>query len=320
MPARTLAALADLAIPDAIGNGRKTPAEVAAAIGGHEPWVLRLMRAAASVGVLRSHDDGSFENTPLGDALRSDTPNSVRALGVLVNQPFHFMAWGDLADGIRAGEVPFERVHGCTFFEYLREHSDANAKFAAWMTQASAAANTAILGAYDFSTARTVVDVGGGQGSLLAAVLTAAPQASGILYDLPEVLSDTSPIDAAGVRDRCEVVGGDFFTSVPAGDVLTLKTILHDWDDDACVTILRRCREATGDDRTARLLIVEMVLPDDGSPHPGFFMDINMMVLNHGGRERTRAEYGELLDRAGFRLNRSVPTLGPASIIEAFPV
>lgn len=319
MPARTLAALADLGIPDAIGDGAKTPAEVAAAIGAHEPWVLRLMRAVASIGVLRARDDGSFENTPLGDALRSDTPNSVRALGVLAGQPFHFMGWGDLADGVRTGEVPFERVHGRPFFDYLREHPDANAKFAAWMTQASAAANAAILGTYDFSTARTVVDVGGGQGALLAAVLTAAPQARGILYDLPEVLADTSPLDATGVRDRCEVVGGDFFASVPAGDVLTLKTVLHDWDDDDCVTILRRCREATGDDPAARLLVIEMVLPDDGSPHPGFFMDINMMVLNHGGRERKTSEYAELLDRAGFRLHRTLPTLGPASIVEALP-
>ncbi|MDP3972799.1 MAG: methyltransferase [Candidatus Nanopelagicales bacterium] len=321
IPSRILATLAQLSIPDAIGDGAKTASDVASAIGAHEPWVLRLMRAGASLGVLRVRDDGSFENTPLGNALRSDTEVSVRALGVLINEPFHFMAWGDLPAGVRAGEVPFERVHGQTFFEYLNAHPEANAKFGAWMTQTSAVTTAAILGSYDFSQARTIIDVGGGQGALLASVLRAEPHARGILYDTPDVVLDTTPLDVAGVRDRCESVGGDFLKSVPAGgDLLMLKTVLHDWDDDVCVAILRRCRESVGDNLGARLLILEAVLPDDCSPHPGFMMDINMMVLNHGGRERTSFEYGALLAEADFQMQRTIPTPSLISIVEATAV
>ncbi|MCC7076946.1 MAG: hypothetical protein IT198_07460 [Acidimicrobiia bacterium] len=319
MPSRTLGAVAQLAIPDVIGNDARNPAEVAEAIGAFEPWVRRIMRAAASLGVLQERGDGSFENTPLGDALRSDTPGSVRALGVLANEPFHFMAWGGLAAGVRTGEVPFEHVHGTTFFDYLRDNPDANEKFAAWMTQTSKLANEAIVASYDFSTANTIIDVGGGQGALLAAVLARAPQAKGILFDTPEVVADTSPLEGACVQDRCAVVGGDFFESVPSGgDLLMLRTVLHDWDDDDCVRILCRCREAAGPGTS--LLILEMVLPGECSPHPGFIMDINMLVLNHGGRERTAAEYGDLLARAGYRMEGTTPTPSPMSIVEATAV
>ena len=320
LPARILSALAELAIPDVIGDGAKSAQEVALALAAHEPWVLRLMRAAASLGVLRARDDGTFENTLLGSALRSDTPMSVRALGVLVNEPFHYMAWGELARGVRTGEVPFERAHGRTFFEHLRQHPAANASFAAWMTQTSAVVTAAVLASYDFSNARTIVDVGGGQGALLGAVLGVAPRARGILYDTPDVVRDTAPLDVLGVRDRCEVIGGDFFESVPAGgDLLMLKTVLHDWDDDACVAILRRCRESVGDTAGARLLILESVLPADCSPHPGFGMDINMLVLNHGGRERTGPEFAGLLAEAGFHAERTITIPGPLSIVEATP-
>lgn len=327
MPSRVLCAVAELGIPDVIGAGSKSAGEVASAIGGHEPWVLRLLNAAASLGVFAFNSggdgdgqgEGRFSNTPLGDALRSDNPTSVRALGVVANQPWHFGAWGDLVGGVRSGEVPFERVHGTTFFEYLRANPDANEKFSAWMTQTSNVANTAILALYDFSTARTIVDVGGGQGALLAAVLSQAPQARGILYDMPEVVADPSPLEAASVLDRCEIVGGDFFESVPGGgDVIMLKTVLHDWDDEDCVRILGRCREAV--EAGSKLLVIEMVLPDDLSPHPGFMMDINMMVLNHGGRERTSAEYGALLEEAGYTQERTIPTPSPASIVEAIAV
>lgn len=317
IPARVVATVAQLGVPDGLGGGARTASEVAVSLGAHEPWVLRLLRAASSLGVLRATSDGRFENTPLGDALRSDTPNSVRALGVLVNQPFHSSGWIELAEGIRTGEVPFERVYRTTFFDHLRQDDDANAKFAAWMTQTSAVANNAILANYDFSEAHVVMDVGGGQGALLAAVLGAAPQARGVLFDTPEVVRDTTPLDSDELRHRCEAVGGSFFEPIPGGaDLIMLKTVLHDWDDDACLAILRRCRESVGDGQ-ARLLIIEMVLPDDCSPHPGFMMDINMMVLNHGGRERTSSEYGALLAEAGFEARRVIPTAGPMSIVEA---
>ncbi|MBI4884282.1 MAG: hypothetical protein HY826_09550 [Actinobacteria bacterium] len=319
LPSRVLATLSELAIPDALGAQARSAAEVAEAIGAYEPWVGRLMRAAASLGVLRVLDDGRFQNTPLGDALRSDTPNSVRSLGVLVNQPFHFLGWIELAAGIRSGEVPFERVHGRTFFEHLGQDADANAKFAAWMTQTSIASNSAIVAAYDFTGARVIMDVGGGQGALLAATLGVAPRATGVLFDTPEVVTDVSALASAGVEERCRVVGGDFFDSVPSGaDLIMLKTVIHDWDDGDSARILRRCRECIADAQT-RLLIIEMVLPDEPSPHPGFLMDINMMVLNHGGRERTQSEYVSLLADADFSFTRLVKTAGPLSIIEAAP-
>lgn len=321
MPSRILAGIAQLGIPDAIGDGTSTAAEVAVAIDAYEPWVLRMLRAGTSLGVFAVDTERRFANTAMGDALRSDAPTSVRALGVLVGEPFHVGAWSGLADGVRSGEVPFERVHGEQFFDYLRRHADANAKFAAWMTQTTAAANEAILGAYDFSDAGTVLDVGGGQGGLLGAILAAAPHARGILFDLPEVVGDTTPLASAGVGDRCEVVGGDFFQAVPRGaDVVTIKTVLHDWDDDACRTVLANCRAALGGAGSARLLIIESVLPDDCSPHPGFMMDINMMVLNHGGRERTASEYGAMLTDSGFEMRRVIPTMGPLSLVEAVTV
>lgn len=321
LPSRVLAAVAQLGIPDALGSEALTPMEVAGKLDAYEPWVRRLMRATASLGVFRADPDGRFANTPLGDALRSDTPNSVRALGVLVNQPFHFMGWTQLADGVRTGQVPFERVHGQTFFDHLCDTPADNATFAAWMTQTSNAANSAILAAYDFTQAHTVMDVGGGQGALLAAVLKHAPQAHGILFDTPEVVGATTPLDNDGLRSRSRVVGGNFFESVPGGaDLLMLKTVLHDWDDDDCSAILRRCRESVGVDGSAKLLIIESVLPDECLPHPGFMMDINMMVLNHGGRERTRSEYEALLSGAGFQLQQIFPTQSPMSIVEAVAV
>jgi len=321
MPARVVMGLAQLGIPDVIGRGRLSAAEVAEGIDGYEPWVLRMLRAGASLGLFDLDAEDRFANTAMGDALRSDTPTSVRALGVLTGEPFHFLAWGDLANGVRSGEVPFERVHGEQFFDYLRRNPEANAKFAAWMTQSTAVANDAIVGAYDFSDAATVLDVGGGQGGLLAAILGASPQTRGILFDLPEVLEDTSPLESAGVTDRCEVVGGDFFQAVPSGGaVVTVKQVLHDWDDEACRSILRNCRAALEGDGAARLLLIESVLPDDCSAHPGFMMDINMMVLNHGGRERTGSEYGAMLADSGFELRRVIQTMGPLSIVEAVAV
>lgn len=215
------------------------------------------------------------------------------------------------------GEPGFTSVHGMDFFDYLTQHPEAGVWFDRGLANFATTENTAIVSCYDFGQHHRAVDVGGGQGGFLAEVLQAFPSVTGVLYDRPQVIQEPAYLTAAGLLNRCEVVGGDFLQSVPrGGDVYVLKRILHDWGDERSIQILCRCREAMRDD--ARLLIVDAVVPPGNNPHPSKIMDMLMMVLVEG-QERTEQEFGELFRQAGFTLTRVIPTPSVLVIVEGVP-
>lgn len=309
---------AKLGIADLLVDGPVSCDDLATATRTHAPSLQRTLRALASVGVFSEVAPGHFALTPLATLLRSATPDSMRALAIMYGEE-QYRAWGDFLHSVRTGEPAFEHQFGMGIFEYYAQNPEASAVFNEAMTGWTAQLAGAVADSYDFSPFGTVVDVGGNQGTLLTAILRSQPRVRGILFDLPHVVADAEePLTAAGVADRCARVGGDFFEAVPAGgDAYVLASILHDWDDDRCVAILRRCREVMPDH--GKLLVVELVLPEADEPFFGKWVDLHMLVMA-SGRERTDAEYGTLFRAAGFELARVVPTPAGASIVEGVPV
>ncbi len=306
---------AKLGIADHLMDGPRTSEELAAACQAHAPSLYRLLRGLASVGVFTEVDAGRFALTPTAEWLRTDHPDSMRALAIMYGEE-QYQAWGGLLASIQTGAPAFDRRFGASYFHYLAEHPEPAATFNAAMTGWSAQVARAVVEAYDFSACATVVDVGGGHGTLLAAILTANPHLRGILVDLPHVAaSATAFLGAAGVADRCQIIAGDFFEALPSGgDAYILAQILHDWDDERSFTILQNCRSAMAP--AGRILIVELVIPPGNEPSLGKLLDLHMLVLLTG-RERTEVEYRDLLAAAGFRLTRIIPTSSGASIVEA---
>jgi hypothetical protein len=319
--AQAISVAARLGIPDALGDAASSSAELARAVGAHAPTLYRLLRALADYGIVTESERDSFVLTPMGSLLRSDVPGSMRGWAVMVGMPFHRAAWTGLYEAVRTGEPAFARVHGVDLFGYLASDPDDAAVFDAAMESVSSNFLVSVLDAYDVTRFPVIVDVGGGTGTFLAAALTVSPQSRGILFDTPQVLRKAPPVlGAAGVAHRCELVPGDFFTSVPAaGDLYVLSNIVHDWDDDAAVRILRRCREAMN--ANSRLLLVELVLPDDLAPSPAKLYDLEMLALTPNGRHRTGDEYRALAEQADLQVTTVAPaTLGsPASFVEAQP-
>jgi O-methyltransferase domain/Dimerisation domain len=314
-----LHAAVQLGIADELTDGPRSADEVARRVGTHPEATYRLMRTLASRSVFKLRRDGRFELTRLGRALRSDDPESMAPMLTFVGSRQHWEHWGHLLHSVRTGRTAVEGLRGAEIFDYLDTDPEFAEVFNDAMTGASRAVLENAVPAYDFSDCRLIVDVGGGQGGLLAAVLNRAPQAGGVLFDRPSVVASAESVLApAGVWDRCAAVGGSFFESVPAGgDTYLLKAIVHDWDDPQAVAILRNVRAAIADG--GRVLLWEMVLPDGAPNNLGFLLDLEMLV-SAGGRERTAAQYAGLLSDAGFRLTRVVPTASPLSIIEAVPV
>ncbi|BBX14521.1 MULTISPECIES: acetylserotonin O-methyltransferase [Mycobacteriaceae] len=308
-----------LGIPDALRTGPLTADETARRVGTDPAATYRLMRALASQSVLKLRRDGRFALTRIGRALVSDDPASVAPMIAFIGDPAHREHWSHLEHSVRTGETAVDKVRGMSFFSYLDTEPELAQVFNNAMTGASAVAIESAVPAYDFSASKLIVDVGGGHGALLAAVLRAAPGARGVLFDQPAVVAGAeATLAAAGVTSRCDVAGGSFFESVPAGgDTYLLKTVIHDWDDERSCAILRNVRSAIAPDGT--LLLLEMVLPEGAPAHLGLLLDLEMLAAA-GGLERTRREYAELLSRAGFRLQRVVPTASPMSIIVAAPV
>jgi hypothetical protein len=303
-----------LGIADHLKNGAQTCAQLARSTSTPPRALYRLLRALASIGVFVEEEGGRFALTPLAETLRSDDPDSLRPLLLLIGEEFHWGPWSHLLYSVTTGESAFEHVHDQRFFEYLAGDREAGANFAAWMTRATELQIPAILAAYDFSGAQTIVDVGGGQGRLLSAILNSAPNATGVLFDRPEIV-DLALIASAGLADRCTLARGSFFESVPrGGDLYVLKTVLHDWGDEQCAKILGNCRAALSPG--ARILVIEMIVPPGNEPHPSKFMDLNMLVLNQGGMERTAGEFETLFHAAGLEISRVLPTRSPLSLIE----
>jgi O-methyltransferase/methyltransferase family protein len=302
---------ATLGIADLLRDGPRDSDALAAQTATHAPSLHRVLRALASVGVLHEDDDGRFALTPIGDCLRSDAPEPVGGWAAFVGRPYHWQAWGALLHGVQTGENAFRSVHGADVWAYRAEHPEEGAIFDAAMTAIMLRANGHLLAAYDFGRFARVVDVGGGRGAFLSAILEANPGMRGVLFDQPQV------VEGADVGERCEVVGGSFFEAVPEGaDAYVLKAVLHDWEDDDALRILRSCRAAMAP--AAVLLVVER---DLGAPneHPDAKLsDLNMMV-GAGGRERTRDEFATLLAAGGFELASTTPTAIGLSVFEAHP-
>ncbi len=316
--AKAIHAAAVLGVADHLEGGPKTADELAKLTGAHGPSLYRLLRAVASVGIFEEDDRGRFAQTPLGAILRSGVPGSLRDTAISMLDPGHERCWSDILHSLRTGEVACEHVLGTNIWDYYGHHPEEQRAFNGAMTGLSQMVGGAVIEAYDFAPFGTVVDVAGGQGTLLALILRASPKARGVLFDAPDVVEGAGPtLEAAGVSGRVERVGGDFFESVPAGgDLYTLKWIVHDWDDARSVAILKNCRRAMGPG--ARLLLLEAVIPPGNAPMLGKFLDLNMMVIT-GGKERTEREFADLLDAAGFRLTRVIPTKSPVCIVEAVP-
>lgn len=319
--AQAVSAAAELGVADHLVDGPRSVDEMATAVGADAPSLHRLLRALATVEVVEELGDRRFGPTELSDLLRSDRSDggvSLRAWATMVGAPFHMHALADLAGAVRTGEPAFERVHRQQAFDWFRDHPDAGTVFNDAMTGASSAPIAEVVTAYDFRDARTVVDVGGGHGALLAAVLRANPHLVGVVFDLPEVVAGAGPVlDKAGVADRATAVGGDFFTVVPPGDVLLLSNIVHDWDDERAVRILANCRAAL--EPGGRVLLGEAVLPDGPEPSMAKLIDVEMLVMGTG-RQRNESEYRDLFRQAGLQLSGIGPRGPVFDVVEAVPV
>jgi O-methyltransferase/methyltransferase family protein len=310
--------VAALGIADLLKNGPRSSGDLAAATGTHADTLYRLLRALASVGVFREEADRRFMLTSLSQCLRSDALEPVGPYAVHIGEPRLWQAWGHLLESVRTGENTFRLVHGVDAWEYRRRNPEAGAIFDRAMTGQSRLQANALLKAYDFERFRCVVDVGGGHGLLLSAILVKHRSLRGVLFDQPHVVSGAEPaLQAAGVSDRCQIVGGDFFEAVPSGgDVHVLKLVLHDWQDAPATAILRCCRRSIAP--TGRLLVIdaEIAPPNEGSMNK--FLDLSMLV-QYGARERTREEWAALFAASGFQLVGATPTEAGLSVIEGIP-
>ncbi|HKW23485.1 MAG TPA: methyltransferase [Ktedonobacterales bacterium] len=304
---------ASLGLADLLADGPKSADALAAATGANADALYRVMRALASLGVFAETVERHFTLTPMARLLQQDHPYSIRAQVIYLGyEPYR--AWGQLLPSVMSGANAYQQVFGMPHFQYLAQHPEANAAFNRAMSAGSRHAAVAIVGAYDFATVGTVVDIAGGQGVLIAAILRAHPNLRGILFDQPHVVADALPLlEAAGVADRCELASGDFFASVPSADTYTMRHILHDWDDERAIAILRSCAEAMAPD--GRVLVIESVIEPGNDPSPAKFLDLVMFVMN-GGRERTAEEFRRLFAAAGLRLTRIIPTGGAEALIE----
>jgi hypothetical protein len=276
-----------------------------------------LLRALASVGLVKARDDGKFELTAMSELLVTDAPGSLRWFMMSELGQEHYPAWGNLMHSVKSGEIAFDNLYGMNIWQYFAKNPDDATVFNNSMSGVTAVANETITSSYDFSGFHQLVDVGGGHGGLAMGILKKNPNLKAIVFDAPEVISGTrEKITGAGLTDRCEAVSGDFFQSVPAGgDIYILKWIIHDWDDEKSIRILRNIRQQM----SSRLIIVDTVVPEGNEPHFSKFFDLNMLVMT-GGKERTEAEFRQLLLSAGFKLLRVIPTDLPTSIVEAQPM
>lgn len=315
---RAIYVAAELRIADLVADHSMSAEALAEATGTHAPSLYRLLRALASVGVFAEDEAGHFGLTPVAATLRSNQPGSLREFAIVELAADHYPAWTEVLHSVKSGQVAFHKVFGKDAWEHRAEHREHGELFDQAMASFGNVVNQAAVESYDFAQFSRVADVGGGDGSLLAQILKTHTQVHGILLDLPQVIPGAERfIRSQGLTERCRVVAGNFFDAVSAdADAYVLKWILHDWDDDDCVTILGNCRRAMS--KNAKLLIVEAIIPPGNVPSFHKFMDLNMMVML-GGRERTETEYRSLLAAAGFELTQVAPTHTEMMVIEGRP-
>lgn len=306
---------ARLGLADYLGAGPLNVAAIATKAGANVDALYRVMRACTAVGVFTEQADKTFANNTLSETLRSNVPDSMRNFAIAQSAPGHWRPWEQLTEAVRSGKRTTHGALGQELFNWYGTHPEEAAAFTGAMHNLAALVATEVSQAIDFSTVDRVVDVGGANATLVSAVLRAFPSTRGVLLDLPHVVEAVKKtLAASGFAERCEAVAGDFFEAVPKGDVMLLKQILHDWNDEQCVTILHNCAESLPSG--GRVLLVEMVVSENGTPSPAHLMDVNMLVLLPG-KERTATEYGKLFTAAGLTPGRVLPTHSPFSIIEA---
>jgi hypothetical protein len=298
------------------GDEPRAAADLAAEYDMRHREFYRYLRSLAGLGLLTSAGPDSFRLTDLGAALRTGAPGAARSAYIALVGDMVKPAWKEFDRGLFTGDTGFEKAHGMGLFQYLQQNPGMAQFFSETMVGFHGREPPAVAEAYDFSGIGTLVDVGGASGNMLGHVLSRHPDVKGVLYDLPHVVVDAPPLlESFGVAGRVSIESGSFFERVPAGhDAYLLSHILHDWDDGENAAILGNVREAMTPD--GKLLIVEMVLPDDDEPHMGKMLDM-MMLLVPGGEERTASEYAALLEPNGFRVTRVVPTASPVSVVEA---
>lgn len=314
---RVICTIAELGVADQIDDTSQSASALAVAVGAQEGPLYRFLRFAASHGIFEERPGREFAHTSLSRKMRSDAPGSFRAAGRM----FHriFPAWEGLHKAVTTGEPSFASVYGQPLFDYIGGHPDLGPVFDAGMTSFHGHETAAMLDAYDFSDIRTLADLGGGNGSLLAATLTKYPQMRGILFDLGHVSERAkATLAAAGVSDRCTVEVGSFFESAPSGaDAYLMRHIIHDWTDEQSVQILRNIRKVIPQD--GRMLIVEFSVPPANEPGLGKTADMIMLAFP-GGVERTDEEYAALYRASGFALTKVVPTSSAVCVFEGRPV
>jgi hypothetical protein len=306
---------AKLGIADLLNDGRRSCSEIAALVGADARSLFRLMRALSSLGIFAQTKNEYFALLPLGENLRADIPGSLKAIIVTLGE-IHYQACGALLHAVQTGSPGFDKVFGAGLFEHLDQNTDVASSFNEGMASLAGMLAYAVVLAYDFGRVSSIVDVGGGNGRFLETILEIYPEIQGTVFDCATTIERAGrPADRTS--RRCSHVAGDFFASVPqGGDLYFLCGVVHDWDDDHAVTILRNCRHAMR--ATGRLLLLETVVPEDDSMHFSKILDLNMLAMS-SGRERTRAEFCKLLTAAGFKMCRIVATMAPQSLIEAVP-
>ena len=315
--AGAVSCLARLGIPDLLEAGPRSAEDMAREIGAQPRALYRLMRATACVGVLSEGPDGKFSETPMSAVLRKNANPSLRNLAILGGREWHGQGWSRLEYCVRTGKQALDQVYGMPIFQYLTQHPDEAQIFDDTMTELSAIDGPAVADAYSFDGIRSIVDVAGGHGFLLATILARNPQMRGTLYDAPHVIEGARNGPLKPLMERCTLASGDMFSSVPDGaDVYIMKHIIHDWPDDLCLKILRACRKNVTS--KGKLLVVDSVIQPGNDFSPSKFLDLQMLIFP-GGRERTEEEFRELLAAGGWKVNRIIPTRAPDSIVEGLP-
>jgi len=320
--AQAIYVAAELRLADLLTDGPKSSQELAVVTGTHAPSMQRLLRALVTLDICKECENGSFELAILGDILRSDSPDSLRSWLLLVGGQ-QWSLWGRLLDSIKTGKTAREIISGQQLFENLERDPVAAAIFNQAMVQITRRITHDVVRSYDFSRSKRIVDVGGGYGELLAAILLANPGTQGVLFDLPNASEPgRRHMASMGLAERCEIVTGNFFQAIPShGDAYLVKGIMHDWNDEQCILILNNCRRVIAKD--GKLLLVERVIPmqlDTSETHQLIVRaDLNMLI-GTGGRERTEGEFQKLLSLSDFRLNRAIAIEQSFNIIEAIPV
>jgi SAM-dependent methyltransferase len=315
---RGIYVVAKLGVADHLRDGAKTSEELAAATATHADSLYRILRMMGTVGVFRQDGENRFALTPLSETLLSDASMSLRESAIIEMGEVHYEAWGNLLHTVKTGDIAFDSHFGMNIWEYFEQHPQNAQTFNRYMANSSALMNEAIGKTDVFADSSRIVDVGGGLGGMITTILKANPQLEGTLFDAPSVVEKSKDFIAEkDLSDRCKTVGGDFFESVPAGgDVYTMRWIIHDWEDSKSIKILENIRSVLPEN--GKLVLAEAVVPANGQPHYSKFFDLIMLTIT-GGRERTESEYAALLEKAGFKLKRIIPTDTFLSIIEAVP-